>query len=376
MSMEFIAGKCMRAWTRQRMQGPDASMATAANIIREILNGLEAAHKANVVHRDLKPENIMLLSDPGDKGVQLKILDFGIARAPNAGDTGATGIGSRGYMAPEQQTAPDAAQASADLFSLSVIFYEILVRVVPQNYWQPPSGGRADVPQAIDQLIQKGLSSNPRLRQQSVAEYREALEAAMKARANPVTGGTWADRPEIQEAIKKTTDLFKPGGRTADDKDPAGDKTPPAGDRPLWSWFIYCVTKRFADGKGRAHRKEFWGFNIGALAMFFVAAVLDAIEAESASENAQSGYDMFGDYVTTTSNFVPIFSWVAWALLVVPSVAVASRRMHDLGYSGWAAAILAVPGVGQVVSILMGLPRGAHGPNAYGPDPLAPEAGK
>jgi serine/threonine protein kinase len=375
MSMEFLAGKSLRAWNRQRMQGPDASMATAANIIREILRGLEAAHKAGVVHRDLKPENVMLLTDPDDQGVQLKILDFGIARAPNSGDTGATSIGTRGYMAPEQLTAPDAAQASADLFSLSVMFYEILVGVVPQNYWQPPSGGRADVPQAIDQLIQKGLSPSPRTRQQSVGEYREGLEAAMKPQPKPVTSGTWADRPEIQDVIKKTTDLFNTGGRGSQ-KDVAGDKTPPAGDRSLWSWFTYCVTKRFADGKGRAHRKEFWGFNVGAFAMFVLAGALDAIEAQSASDGLESGFDMFGNYVSSASTYTPIFTPIAWLLLVVPSIALASRRMHDLGYTGWAAAILAIPGIGQVVSILMGLPRGAPGPNAYGPDPLAPEASK
>ena len=64
-------------------------------------------------------------------------------------------------MAPEQITAPDAAQPSADLYSLSVMFYELLVGVVPQGHWQPPSGGRTDVPPAIDQLIQKGLSPSP-----------------------------------------------------------------------------------------------------------------------------------------------------------------------------------------------------------------------
>jgi serine/threonine protein kinase len=49
-------------------------------------------------------------------------------------------LGTRGYMAPEQITAPDAAQPSADLYSLSVMFYELLVGVVPQGHWQPPSG--------------------------------------------------------------------------------------------------------------------------------------------------------------------------------------------------------------------------------------------
>jgi uncharacterized membrane protein YhaH (DUF805 family) len=49
--------------------------------------------------------------------------------------------------------------------------------------------------------------------------------------------------------------------------------------------------------------------------------------------------------------------------------------MHDLGYSGWLAATMAIPFIGWIIAILMGLPRGAPGENAYGPDPLAPAGG-
>jgi serine/threonine protein kinase/uncharacterized membrane protein YhaH (DUF805 family) len=373
MSMEFVKGRSLRAFNREQMQGAECSMKTAANIIREILSGLEAAHAAGVIHRDLKPENVMLLSQPSDAGVKLKLLDFGIARAPNSGDTGATSLGTRGYMAPEQLTAPDAAQPSADLFSLSVMFYELLVGVVPQNYWQPPSGGRADVPEAIDQLIQKGLSASPRARFQSVAEYREALEAALKKQTNGGTGGggMWSDRPEVQDAIKKTAELFNKGGligalaektRT----DTAGRRSPTQDTaitslqrRSLWQWFFYDVTKAYAQGNGRAHRKEYWGFNLYALVFFFVAGVLDG--SGVLNDDFGSGY----------GETVYMATAICWLLLVAPSVALASRRMHDLGYSGWLAAAVAIPGIGSVVAILMGLPKGAAGPNAYGPDPLA-----
>ena len=76
------------------------------------------------------------------------------------------------------------------------------------------------------------------------------------------------------------------------------------------------------------------------------------------------------------ASYTPIFVPIAWLLLRAPWIAVASRRMHDLGYTGWAAAILLIPLVGDIVSILMGLPRGAPGPNAYGPDPLASETSR
>jgi len=180
LTMELLEGGSLRAWMQARMrQGRESSMATAANIIREVLSGLQAAHAQGVIHRDLKPENIVLLGEPNDREARLKILDFGIARAGGGSDTGSTSLGTLEYMSPEQVTAPEAAQSSADFYSLSVMFYELLIGVVPKGHWQPPSGGRSDVPPAIDKLIERGLSNNPRLRPQSAQQYRADLDAAL-----------------------------------------------------------------------------------------------------------------------------------------------------------------------------------------------------
>ena len=181
-AMEFVNGVSLREWHRKQVNArTDVPMETAARIIREVLDGLQAAHDLNVIHRDLKPENIMLTADPGAEAAPLKILDFGIARAAGkAVESGTgTGLGTPRYMAPEQITNPDSAGPSADLYSLSIIFYELLVDVLPTGGWQPPSGGRADVPAGIDALIQSGLQNRPASRPQSVAEYREKLDAAM-----------------------------------------------------------------------------------------------------------------------------------------------------------------------------------------------------
>jgi serine/threonine protein kinase len=232
MSMEFLGGQSLRGWNSERMRsGADCSMRTAANVIGQILDGLEAAHKAGVIHRDLKPENVMLMSTPNDNGASLKILDFGIARAGASVDTGATGIGTPRYMAPEQITAPDAAQASADLFSLSVMFYELLVGVVPVGHWQPPSGGRSDVSPKIDELIQKGLSNNPKARPQTVADYRRAMEDAMKWQPAPTPPPPGPiPSPEPARPTPKPEPIF----------------TPPAVEKkkfdfkkiPIWVWVV------------------------------------------------------------------------------------------------------------------------------------------
>ena len=181
-SMEYVDGVSLRSWHRQKLQArEDVPLRVAARIIAEILDGLKAAHEAGVIHRDLKPENIVLLEEPTDKKAPLRILDFGIARATDAAtQTGTgTGLGTPRYMSPEQITNPDGAMPSADLYSLSVLFYELLVDVLPQGHWQPPSGGRSDVPVGIDQLIEQGLSNRPSSRPQSAEDYRAQLVAAV-----------------------------------------------------------------------------------------------------------------------------------------------------------------------------------------------------
>ena len=181
MAMEFVNGVSLREWHRKLLNArKDIAMAVAARIIAEVLNGLEVAHAMGIVHRDLKPENIMLTSEPTAEAVSLKLLDFGIARVVGGGttDSGSTGLGTPRYMAPEQITNPDSATPAADFYSLSTIFYELLVDVLPTGGWQPPSSGRPDVPQGIDALIQSGLQNRPASRPQSVADYRQRLNAA------------------------------------------------------------------------------------------------------------------------------------------------------------------------------------------------------
>lgn len=202
-SMEFIKGQSLRDWHREKIrQRQDVPLRVAARIVAEVLDGLAAAHAAGVVHRDLKPENIMLTEEPTETLAPLKILDFGIARATSgAVESGTgTGLGTPRYMAPEQVTAADSAGPPADLYSLSVIFYELLVDVLPQGHWQPPSGGRSDVPKTIDTLIERGLSNRPANRPQTAKEYRKQLVDAVnvgpvytpenKPERQPETGGT------------------------------------------------------------------------------------------------------------------------------------------------------------------------------------------
>jgi len=181
-AMEYLDGISLREWHGRAMRrGETIPLRVAARITVEILDGLRAAHEAGVIHRDLKPENIILLQDPTEKTAPLKLLDFGIARAAGAisSTSSNTGLGTPDYMAPEQRTNPDTAGPPADLYSLSVMLYELLVGVVPGRHWQPPSGGRSDIPQEVDALILKGMSDNRSLRPQSAEQYRKELVAGV-----------------------------------------------------------------------------------------------------------------------------------------------------------------------------------------------------
>ena len=154
-------------------------MQTAEKIIRNILEGLDAAHASGVVHRDVKPENIMLTGNLEAGDYSLKILDFGIARAIDSSArqvvTTTTSTGTALYMAPEQKTAADTVGPPADLYAVSAIFYELLLGVAPTGRWAPLSKEREDLPAGIDAVIDKGLSSRPRSRYQSAQEYLQAI---------------------------------------------------------------------------------------------------------------------------------------------------------------------------------------------------------
>lgn len=181
MVMELLEGQSLRTWANGRLAAASpCTMAEAVAVVEAILDGLEAAHAANVIHRDLKPENVQVTMSNG-RLMRLAVLDFGVARATNElAERAGNPLGTAYYMAPEQITAPETVQASADIYSLSCIFYELLAGALPVGHWQPPSRGRKDVPPGIDKLIDDGLSKNRWGRPQTAAEFRDRMREALK----------------------------------------------------------------------------------------------------------------------------------------------------------------------------------------------------
>jgi serine/threonine protein kinase len=199
--MEYLPGENLRNCLHNFIQsGNDVPYETATKIIRNILEGLDAAHASGIVHRDVKPENIMLTGNVEAGDYSLKILDFGIARAidNSAGQvvTTTTSTGTALYMAPEQKTAADTVGPPADL-------YELLLGVAPTGRWAPLSKEREDLPPGIDDVINKGLSSRPRSRYQSAQEY---LQAIGEIRVEPLPSpAPEPPQPPVQPVLPRPT---------------------------------------------------------------------------------------------------------------------------------------------------------------------------
>jgi serine/threonine protein kinase len=135
--MEYVDGVNLR----QAMRAGRFTPEQALNIIPAICDALQFAHTQGVLHRDIKPENILL-----DSKGRVKIADFGIAKiiSEDAGDamlltqSGAR-LGTAPYMAPEQIEQPATVDHRADIYSLGVVFYEMLTGELPLGRFAAPS---------------------------------------------------------------------------------------------------------------------------------------------------------------------------------------------------------------------------------------------
>jgi serine/threonine protein kinase len=182
-TMDFVEGQDLRRLLLEKGKFPPEQ---AARIMLQICRALEAAHSERVIHRDLKPQNIML-----DSGGRVYVMDFGIARSaylPGMTQTGAL-IGTPEYMSPEQGRGEKLTERS-DLFSLGIIFYELLTGKSPYysdtplaTLWKrmtekatPPAVVDATVPQALSSIVVKALEIEPKNRFASAQEMAQQLE--------------------------------------------------------------------------------------------------------------------------------------------------------------------------------------------------------
>ncbi len=226
MAMEFLEGKELRSLMKP---GEPLVTALALEIAAQVAEGLAYAHQHGVVHRDVKPANIMIL----DSGIA-KITDFGIARMRSAEVKTQTGIvmGSPRYMSPEQ-VAGKRAEPRSDIFSLGVIFYEMLtgkpaftgedvtsvmyqiLNLVPP----PPSSINPEVPAVLDFIVAKALAKTAEDRYQDAAELARDLRDStiqVSATTRPSSIARPAAQPRLNQEAAQALARTLPGERRDD----------------------------------------------------------------------------------------------------------------------------------------------------------------
>lgn len=171
--MEYVDGLTLR----QVMQAGKISPAQALDLVPKICEALQYAHGQGIVHRDIKPENILL-----DKQGRLKIADFGIAKiagveAKGLSLTGARDVmGTPAYMAPEQVEKPSSVDHRADIYSLGVVFYEMLTGELPLGKFPPPSK-KVQLDVRLDEVVLHALEKEPARRYQQASQVKTAVES-------------------------------------------------------------------------------------------------------------------------------------------------------------------------------------------------------
>jgi serine/threonine protein kinase len=220
--MEFVNGRTLK----EVLAGEGRLMPRRAlEIVAEICSAIEFSHRHGIIHRDIKPGNVMLTQTG-----QIKVMDFGIARALSSGASTMTQtsavIGTAQYLSPEQARG-ESVDARSDVYATGCVLYELLcghppfvgdspVSVAYQHVREEPKApslSNRDVSPAIDAIVLKALAKNPLNRYQSAGEMRADLLRAA------------AGRPVYAEPVMPKPDLTSSsGGRMG----PSGPRTTPA----------------------------------------------------------------------------------------------------------------------------------------------------
>ncbi|MEW6735323.1 MAG: serine/threonine-protein kinase [Acidobacteriota bacterium] len=209
MVLEYVEGNTLGEELKKRGR---FSPTEAFALLKPIAEALHAAHAMGVVHRDLKPDNIMISAYVNNKSL-VKLLDLGIAKVSKLPDvtinTEATAltvtgqiIGTPHYMSPEQWEGTEEIDGRTDIYSLGLVFYELIAGYRPfegktlqdlarqHAMIKPPALHEIvkSVPEAFSRVIMRAIAKSPHQRQATMEKFINELQATLPAKAGDSTG--------------------------------------------------------------------------------------------------------------------------------------------------------------------------------------------
>jgi eukaryotic-like serine/threonine-protein kinase len=171
--MEYVDGSTLRDVVEARQLTPEHAL----KIVPHLCDALQYAHDNGVVHRDVKPENILM-----DVDGSVKIADFGLSRilGNESQQEVLTGthqvMGTPRYMAPEQLEGSHHVDHRADIYSLGVVFYEMLTGELPIGRFAPPSE-KVEIDVRLDEVVLRTLEKEPQRRYQHASQIKSDVQS-------------------------------------------------------------------------------------------------------------------------------------------------------------------------------------------------------
>ena len=193
--MEYVDGVNLR----QLEVSGRLSPREALQIVPQLCDALQYAHDEGVVHRDIKPENVLM-----DRRGRVKIADFGLAKmlgtdTENIRLTGAGHVmGTPHYMSPEQVEHPLDVDHRADIYSLGVVFYEMLTGELPIGRFPLPSS-KVQIDVRLDEVVLRTLEKEPSRRYQQASQIKTAMDTISHSSAPPPSANADALARQILE---------------------------------------------------------------------------------------------------------------------------------------------------------------------------------
>lgn len=199
--MEYVDGSTLRDAVKAHQLEPQHALA----IVPHLCDALQYAHDKGVIHRDIKPENILMGTDGS-----VKIADFGLSRILSNEDppTVLTGthqiMGTPRYMAPEQLEGSHSVDHRADIYSLGVVFYEMLTGELPVGRFAAPSR-KVEIDVRLDEVVLRTLEKEPQHRYQSASHIKSDVQSITSTNAPALAPTVIGDADPQTEAARTTS---------------------------------------------------------------------------------------------------------------------------------------------------------------------------